>query len=448
MSKKLSRIVCLVVSLLMILSLAACGTGSGTTANTTTIAETTAAVPETTKAPEPVTISMQTHYNNDNEKQPVDIAIAQLKTDFPNVTLQVEGYNTDPAVMKARVASGDLPDIFEIDNSLITQCISTSSIIPLDDYVTKYGIMDILSPAVAGTLKYTDGKIWGIPVYGPMYHTMFYNKDVFDSNGIKLPTNFNELLDVVKAFNAKGITPIAISGKTVWAAGALFEIFAQRINPRGFMAIQDGSAKAADFKDAVVKIETLVKANAFQKGAATADYDSTRAPFQAGKAAMLIIGEWEVSEGQKDLGDKLQYFDNNKFPVMDAGKEYANPGIMPGGTIFDSFAFTSKIKDPDYVAQVFSKYYKYYQEAQFTKMQVIWSTIKTDGLTPEKPFAALVTKYAAEKNTLKPGGNTWLGFSANQKFDTGLAEEIQKLLAGEKADDFIANVDKLAASSK
>jgi raffinose/stachyose/melibiose transport system substrate-binding protein len=279
-----------------------------------------------------------------------------------------------------------------------------------------------------------------------MYHTMFYNKEVFDTNGIKVPTNFNELMDAAKAFNAKGIVPIAVSGKTPWVCGSLFDIFAQRVNPKGWMALQDGSAKAEDFRDAIVKIETAVKAGVFMKGAATIDYDPARAPFHAGKAAMLVIGEWEVSEGQKDLGEKLQYL--TQFPTMDAGKEYANPGVMPGGTLLDSFALSSDLKNPDYAAEVFSKYYKYFQEAQFQKQQVIWSTIKTDGLTPENPFPDLVTNYVADKGSLKPGGNTWLGYSFNQKFDIGFAEEIQKLLVGEKADDFIKNIDKLQETSK
>ena len=453
MSKNIMKFVSMAVAFLMILSLAACGSGNSTTTGTTAAAEKSAAAntdattkAAETKASEPMTITLKTHYNNDNEKAPVDFAISQLKNDFPNVTVQPEGYDTDQSVMKARIASGDLPEIFEVDSSNIDLAIKSNSIIPLDDYAAKYGIMDILSSAVANTLKYKDGKIWAIPVYGPMYHTMFYNKDLFDSNGIKVPANFNELLDAAKAFKAKGIIPIAVSGKTAWAIGSLFDIFAQRINPKGWLALEDGSAKAADFKDAISKIETAVKAGVFMKGAATMDYDPSRAPFHAGKAAMLLVGEWEVSEGQKDLGDKLQYM--TQFPTMDAGADYANPGVMPGGTLLDSFALSSKIKNPDYVVEVFSKYYKYFQEAQFQKQQVIWSTIKTDGLTPEKPFPALVTKYIAEKGKLIPGGNTWLGYSPNQKFDTGFTEEMQKLLVGEKTDDFIKNIDKLQAASK
>jgi raffinose/stachyose/melibiose transport system substrate-binding protein len=450
MSKKYIKIICLVVGSLMLLTLVACGGSSSSTSTSTAAvssAQSSAAASTVVATPAaPVTITMKTHYNNDNEKPPVDDALAKLKTDFPNVTIQPEGYDNDNGTaLKARIASGDLPDIFEIATDNIDLCIKNSSIIPLDKYVTQ-DLTDIMSPAVSENLKYTDGKIWGLPVYGPMAHLMFYNKDVFDSNGIKLPTNFDELLTAVKAFNAKGITPITVPGKVEWAAGALFDIFAQRINPRGFMAIQDGSAKASDFKDAAVKIATLVKANAFEKGAATSDYDPTRALFHTGKAAMLINGEWEVSEGQKDLGDKLQYL--TQFPVMDAGKEYANPGLLPGGTILDDFAISAQAKNPDFIAKVLCKYYQYYQDAQFTKMQVIWSTVKTDSLTPEKPFAALVTKYVGEKASLKPGSNTWLGYSPNTNFDTAFYQELQKLLAGESADTFITNVDKLATSTK
>jgi raffinose/stachyose/melibiose transport system substrate-binding protein len=454
---KLKRMIVLTAVSSALLVLTACGGSKPSTTEATNSPMASDSAKETmaaaTKAPadqitETMTLRLKTHYNNENEKTPVDASIAKLKNDFPNVTIQPEGYDNDNgAAFKARIASGDLPDIFELDGTNSKLVIKTNSVIPLDSYIQDLGIKDIMAPSISmDSLKSSDGKTYSIPVYGPTYLTMFYNKELFETNGVKVPTNFDELLEAVKVFNGKGITPIALAGKANFLDGTLFDMFAQRVNPKGFMGLQDGSVKIQDYKEAATKIETLVKMNAFEKGAASIDYDPARAIYHGGKAAMLITGEWEVSEGQKDLGDKLKFFD--QFPVMDAGKEYTNPGIMPGGGINQTIAISSKVKNPDFVAKVFAKYYEYYQEAQFTKLSVIWTTTKTEKMTPDNPLPAEVNRYVAAKNNLQSGNNTWLGQSSNQKFDVGFYGEMQNLLSGESADSFLVNVGKLVESTK
>lgn len=68
---------------------------------------------------------------------------------------------------------------------------------------------DKLIPSVVeNQLKYTDGHIYAFPRTGPAVDLLFFNKKVFEQNGVKIPTNYPELLAAVKAFNAKGIVPV------------------------------------------------------------------------------------------------------------------------------------------------------------------------------------------------------------------------------------------------
>lgn len=397
---------------------------------------------------EPYTITLMTHYNNESEKAPVDAAIAQLKEEFPHVTIEPEGYvNDDGASFKARVASGDLPDLFEAATDMMDILLKTEQIVCLDEYAEKYNLQDLLLPWTwENGLKYTDGKIYGLPPYSNMYGTLFYNKQVFEENNVKVPANYDELLQAIEAFNEKGIVPIALAGKVPFINGILLDMFAQRINPEGIYGLSTGSAKPADYLEAVKKVENLVKVGAFQKGAATVDYDPARAIFHAGEAAMFFCGDWEVTEGLPDLGENLEYF--TEFPVMNADEEYTNEFVMPGGDVPNAgggggLVMNAKVENPDEVAEVLFRYYELVQQYSYTDFQAITTTIKTDELTTKEPMPELATKYLDDKANFSTVGSCWEHSIPNKDIQAGLGEELQKLIAGESAEEFVANLEKI-----
>lgn len=40
-----------------------------------------------------------------------------------------------------------------------------------------------------------EGKIYGLPISGVDFAGMFYNEDIFNELGVKVPTNYDELFD-------------------------------------------------------------------------------------------------------------------------------------------------------------------------------------------------------------------------------------------------------------
>jgi raffinose/stachyose/melibiose transport system substrate-binding protein len=453
MSKRLMKLLCLIVAFVMLAGLAACGT----TANTETpkseepkTEETQAAVTETEEPKaEPVTYKVQWAYSTDDEKAPMDWAIAEIKKAMPHVTIEVEPQIYDNGEsLQARIATGDLPDIFGIMPKMIDAAVNSKSILQLDDALASTGLADKYTPmALEGQAKYTDGKCWAFPVSGTSVDLLFYNKELFEQNGVKVPANYPEFLEAVKAFNAKGIIPIPIFAKEFWPIGAYFDMFAQRVDPEGMLALCTGKAKASDpgYADAIKKMTELVGAGVFQKGATTFDYDAARSIFESGKAAMLVNGEWEIADATAKLGDKVDFLDI--FPTTDPGKEDANKYAMPGASEFGGLAVSAKVKNPDEAKQLAALLAENLGKGSFIKLGRIDMAIKLEGLTPEKPLVPMAQKLMAQKSSYTVKG-TVAHSLPNKKFATGFGELLQKMVAGMGADEFIKEADKLYESSK
>lgn len=78
---------------------------------------------------EEITLKICTHYY-DNNKTLADYAAEKVKEKYPNVTLEFEDYPQDGGqTLKTRAATGDLPDLFNVDGGLAETLIKSGSIL-------------------------------------------------------------------------------------------------------------------------------------------------------------------------------------------------------------------------------------------------------------------------------------------------------------------------------
>ena len=220
------------------------------------------------------------------------------------------------ASLKAEFQKGTEPDIFMIQGA--------------GDYdVWKHKIDDLSSEAwtknaVKGTLDTVtfDGKVYGLP-YTQATAVFFVNKELFDQNGIKIPETYNELVTAVKAFRAKGITPMTVGAKDEWPTTQYFDIMA--IRAAGAKVVNDalnkkGSYEDPGFIDAAAKFQELVKLQAFNDGALGVTRDESEMAFYDGKVPMYVNGSWTVGNIQKEgskIKDKILAL---RFPLIEGGK--------------------------------------------------------------------------------------------------------------------------------
>jgi raffinose/stachyose/melibiose transport system substrate-binding protein len=205
-----------------------------------------------------------------------------------------------------------------------------------------------------------DGKIYGVPVENVSVAVVFYNKALFAKHKLTPPATYDELLTIVHALKDKGIAPFALGNKTKWPGSMFFMYLVDRLDgPATFAkaAEREGATfEAPAFIDAGRRIQELVKAGAFQTGFNGLDYDSggTRALLYSGKAAMQLMGSWEIgnikSESEKaDSEESRMFYQKNlgffPFPAVTGGAGDPKNVLGTVGNNFYSVAPTCKHPD-------------------------------------------------------------------------------------------------------
>ncbi|MCY4035255.1 MAG: ABC transporter substrate-binding protein [Hyphomicrobiales bacterium] len=164
------------------------------------------------------------------------------------------------------------------------------------------------------------GKQWGVP-YSYYQWGVYYRSDIFEENGIEVPTTWNELLGACDKLKAAGITPFTIGTKFLWTAAGVFDYLNLRTNGYDVHnALTAGEIKYTDdrIKAAFENWETMLDRCSFVANHATMSWQDAIAPFANGEAAMYVMGNFSVA-AYKDAGlteDQIDFFE---FPEITPG---------------------------------------------------------------------------------------------------------------------------------
>ena len=248
------------------------------------------------------------------------------------ITTNLEEYYNK---LNALVAAGDTPDVFIVSpGPQLTDYVEPGVAAPLDDYLNKDGWKDTFTSDAVFTQQTYDGKIYAVPL-NTAAACCFYNTEMFEKAGAKVPTNWDEMIDTCEKLKGAGYTPITISAGTAWClsmvAGYLCEAEGVEL-----AKLADGSASWEDGKleSAATKLVDLSKY--FQKTAAGDTNDVATANFYNEEAAILIQGSWvigQINGSNPDFESKCGVF---QFPGVDR--------IIAKS---DSLCMSSTSKNPD-----------------------------------------------------------------------------------------------------
>lgn len=207
------------------------------------------------------------------------------------ITTNLEEYYTK---LNALVAANQTPDVFIVSpGPNLTDYVEPGVAAPLDEYLADGWKDSFTSDAVFSQMTYDD-SIYAVPL-NIAAACAFYNTEMFESAGVKVPTNWDEMLDACDKLQAAGYTPITISAGTAWClsmvAGYLCEMEGVDL-----LALADGSASWEDGKleSAATKLVELSKY--FQTTAAGDTNDVATANFYNEEAAILIQGSWAIGQ--------------------------------------------------------------------------------------------------------------------------------------------------------
>jgi raffinose/stachyose/melibiose transport system substrate-binding protein len=308
--KKLALV--MITVLILSISLSACGGGkkedaAASTAPIATVAPaagTTApeATAEPTKAPESKPVSFKFFSNNPDRKAGQGFAeqllMDQYMKENPNVKITAETLSPDPQFqdkLKIYNATNDLPEMTMMwgGSRYLSPLVKNEALVTFtkEDFAGQGFIDAAFEPFTL------DGKIYGIPK-NTDFLVLYVNKKLLADNGLEPPKTEADLFKISETLKAKNIVPIALDGRDAWPLALLFDAVVSRQSGT-FATFQKAIDRSGSFKDPAVisgakKIQDMVKAGMFGKGFLNLDYGGARNLFGQGKAAMYLMGEWEM----------------------------------------------------------------------------------------------------------------------------------------------------------
>lgn len=371
--KRTGRVLCLVVALLLMLSIAACGsqTGSQSAATTETAAvqqsaAATAAAETKADKQEEITLNVDLMFNMESGTDAKGIAVAKaikrMNADHPNIKINLNTVAHDDyqTKMLTAAASNSLPDIFNIKGSWLKLMVTNKNVGSLDEYFKKDAEWkDQFIPDAFADVTY-NGSIYGAPFQMLTTGNIYYNKNIFAEAGYKeFPKTWDEFIDCMTKIKKLGYTPISLGNKGLWVANSCY------FGTMGDRAASDAwyngiMANTAKFTDpdillAAEKFQQLAKIGAFNADMNSIDNSQQRTAYYNRKAACFFEGNWAISDMIVTCPKEvLAETEINILPVFSDGKGKA--GRVSGGSAWGNAYSASLSGTKRDAAVLFLKY--------------------------------------------------------------------------------------------
>ncbi|MBE6053616.1 MAG: extracellular solute-binding protein [Clostridium sartagoforme] len=248
---------------------------------------------------DPITLTMWhiwTQKSNNTNGSILEGVIEEWNKNNPNVQIKSEvvengRYKTK---IKTAVATNELPDIFFSWGSGFSKpFIESGKVLSLNSYIDN-DLKNKVKSNMFDNVEYNE-EIYGLPITLSI-GTFYYNKKLFEENGIVIPKNYDELLSSIKTFSNKGIIPLGASRIDSWTSMLYYDILA--LQEGGV----DGVEKALNGEnhDLLLKIaykmKDLVRVGAFKEKDVDLNRDELEMKFKNGEIAMYYTGNWFIGD--------------------------------------------------------------------------------------------------------------------------------------------------------
>jgi raffinose/stachyose/melibiose transport system substrate-binding protein len=304
MSKKVLTLVSMIVVLAMLLT--ACGGGSKPAAAPTQAPAAGQAAPTQAPAAEKATLKVLVHQNPPMVEF-MNTFNEKFQAKYPNLTVDMSVVNANDlsTVTQTRLTANDVDvvDMFGFANAAqpymknVTppnwqSLIDAGLMMDLTDqpFVKNYDASAIKD---AGTYK---DKVYEINLGRVSYSGIYYNKDLFTANNVKVPTTWDELVAACEAFKAAKIPCMTAGGKDGWPifVGAYGLIGAEYPDQAALVeGLWNGTIKWNDAKALEMWNKMKVYAqDMMESGASGIAGDAAPGRFASGAVAMFPGGTW------------------------------------------------------------------------------------------------------------------------------------------------------------
>lgn len=305
----------------------------------------------------PVTITWM--WNEGNVQLPDDSYIPKKVLADLNINyVHVSPKGTDYAErLMLLISGGTTPDIIMSYPELTPQLVAEDLVIPVNEYLNDQYIPNVIRisnnwDSAVKQLTYSDGNVYAIPGTSTniIGEVPYIRMDWLKNLGKEVPTNYEELLDVLVAFakedpdgNGKADTYGTLSNE-FWGMDPISRAFAV-----GFYWYkgEDGKPElgmlSPRVKDYLKLVKSMIDEGALNKDLMTTKFDQVQEKVKAGKVGFLF--NWT---GYEDEQEMINIDANALWKPIAPPKGAYDKGYLPVGNIIrDEYLISKSCKNVD-----------------------------------------------------------------------------------------------------
>lgn len=251
MKPKIKGCLALLLALMLVLPMVACG-GDGGTESTAPEAPTEtgdeAAAPEGSEESEPIKLVFRSWNPNENSIKPAMDAWKALNNGI-EVEFQGVDYADHIQTLKVDMAAGTGPDIFGLQDGALMTEFSEFTMDISDRAATTWGddwMTAKFNSLYMDRIKGKLGTYYGVPLGGTSAGYMFSNSAVFEEFGLEVPKTFDDMKAVCQTLRADGSHPLLADVSQEWIALDVFMSIAGDLNQEKFYSAIEGETEWTD----------------------------------------------------------------------------------------------------------------------------------------------------------------------------------------------------------
>ena len=231
-------------------------------------------------------------------------SVAVLQQEFADnggtwTDMPVAGGGGDAAMqaLRARVLAGNAPTAVQLKGPAIQEWYEEGVLADISAVAEAQGWADVLPASIAGHMK-CEGTWCAAPVNVHRVDWIWANADVLESNGVAMPTSWDEFNAAAKKLQAAGIIPLAHGGQA-WQDATVFEAVALGIlGADGYRkAFVDLDQETLTSPAMVAVFDQMRMMRGFvDPNFPGRDWNLATAMVMNGEAAFQIMGDWAKGE--------------------------------------------------------------------------------------------------------------------------------------------------------
>ena len=213
-----------------------------------------------------------------------------------NIHLKISSPNEPMTILKTRFIRDNYPDIIGIGGDMDFSNFQDAGL--LAD-VSGYKGLEKIKKAyidIIDSLKFVPVPgVFGVP-YMANAAGVLYNKEIFASNGWKIPESWQELIKLCEDIKSAGIRPMYFGFKDTWTTLAPWNALAvDLVRPDVCQQVNMGNTEfSKEYRETAEKIFALLKYA--EEGPFAYSYNDACTAFARGESAMYVIGNYAIPQ--------------------------------------------------------------------------------------------------------------------------------------------------------